>query len=574
MHSTPSTRSLLFLPTLGALLTVLYSLDSYADTWGKTYGGPSADRGQSLCIAKDGGYVVSGTTASFGSGSADVLVLSLDRTGGTRWAKSYGGAQGETRATIAATHDGGFVFAATSSTFTTDTVSGGSAVWVSRLNSLGGIVWQKSYEGSGTDGANAIQQREDGLIVVAGHTSSFGSQTKPNAWIFVLDPAGAIAWQKAYGTNDTETLYDVRATSDGGYIAVGHIGSPATPDAWILKLTPNGTITWQRSLGGPGVEMAYSVREAKDGGFIVVGYTNSAGRGGTDGLVLKLSPSGAKEWAMTYGGPRDEFLRAAVETRDGGYIAAGSTQSFGAGEHDYWLVKLGPKGDVVWQKTFGGLGDDFGTAVQQTPNGEYVAAGTSGSFGAGADDVLLVKVTGQGNIVGCDGSTMACPALRDSSASPAAFSRALADSNASATNSSAAPRGTIGATLESPVAAGYAAQCSPAPADLVILSLDHCPLMPTSGDTITFTSVVKNDGGRRAPASKLSFKVGGETNPQVFDVPELEGCEKYRVRRQVLLGVAQRYRNTVVVDVETSVPESNEANNQRIEEYEVVSESP
>ena len=116
----------------------------------------------------------------------------------------------------------------------------------------------------------------------------------------------------------------------------------------------------------------------------------------------------------------------------------------------------------------------------------------------------------------------------------------------------------------------YVATCFPAKTDLIILSLDRCPVNPTTYDTITFTAVVRNIGGLRSPKSKLSFRVGGETNPQIFELPELEGCQAYKVRRKVVLNTARRYRNTVIVDINNNVAESNEENNLKTDDYNVV----
>jgi hypothetical protein len=115
-------------------------------------------------------------------------------------------------------------------------------------------------------------------------------------------------------------------------------------------------------------------------------------------------------------------------------------------------------------------------------------------------------------------------------------------------------------------------QCEPM-ADLIIESISHEPATPTTVDMITFNVVVKNVGLGAAGPSSLSFRVGGETTPEVYSIPALEADETYTVQRQEQLGVAQAYRNTIIVDVNNDVPESNEANNQQTDRYTVAAPS-
>ncbi len=168
-------------------------------------------------------------------------------------------------------------------------------------------------------------------------------------------------------------------------------------DVWILKLRPDGTVEWQKTYGGDNIDLAYSIRQTKDGGYIVAGWTESFGAGWQDVWVLKLKPDGTVEWQETYGGGGSDEAYCIQETRDGGYIVAGCTTSFveyGA----IWVLKLRDDGAVEWQKTYEGGDIDWANSVQQTTDGGYIVAGWTYSSSSGQCDLLVLRLRPDGAV--------------------------------------------------------------------------------------------------------------------------------------------------------------------------------
>lgn len=163
----------------------------------------------------------------------------------------------------------------------------------------------------------------------------------------------------------------------------------------VVTIEP--TTLWNRTYGGTGDDMAYAVVETSDGGFALAGYTNSSGAGGKDFWLVKTDENGTMEWNQTYGGTGNDEAHALVETSEGGYALAGYTESVGAGADDFWLVKTDELGNMVWNQTYGGTGDEQAYSVVETSDRGYALAGSIHNS-SGPDGMWLVKTDEFGNL--------------------------------------------------------------------------------------------------------------------------------------------------------------------------------
>jgi hypothetical protein len=204
-------------------------------------------------------------------------------------------------------------------------------------------------------------------------------------------------WTKTFGGTNTEEGRAVQPTTDNGYIIAGYTMSygPGDADLFLIKTNNSGTALWTQVYGGTGNDAGYAIQQTRDGGYIVVGYTNSFGAGNYDVYLMKTNAVGETTWTKTYGGDSLERGYAVQQTFDHGYIIAGYTRSFGAGLSDIWLLKTDSLGDTTWTKTYGGAGNDQCYSVDQTADSGYVLTGWSTSFGN--YDVYVIKTYANGD---------------------------------------------------------------------------------------------------------------------------------------------------------------------------------
>jgi len=356
--------------------------------WNATFGGAYTDVAYCVQQTSDSGYIVAGFTESLGAGLADSWLVKTDSNGNMQWNRTYGGASVDETYCVRQASDGGYIVAG----FTKSFGSGNADFWLVKTEVDGALRWSKTYGGIFEDHAYCVQQTSDMGYIMAGFTESFGAGGR-DFWLVKTDSSGNMQWNKTYGGTGSDRAFSVFQTSDGGYIIAGEtdsIGSGSS-DFWMVKTDSVGTAQWNKTYGGTNYDVARSVLQTSDGEYIMVGWTNSFGAGGSDFWLVKTDGFGNQIWSQAYGGMFDEEAYLAQQTSDGGYVIAGSTTTYGLGGWDFWWVKTDANGIMRWNQANGGSADEKAYSVQQTSDGGYIFAGSTESYGAGLADFWVTK---------------------------------------------------------------------------------------------------------------------------------------------------------------------------------------
>lgn len=333
-----------------------------------------------------------------GDGAPDAVSDGLGHDGAgptSAWTARYGTPGSERAFAVAAATGGGFIVAGE-----IGTDKRGTDAWVLRLDDEGDITWQKAYGGGQHDAAHVVRQTQEGGFVVVG--SRGPSNIDPSdVWVLKLDEKGDVTWQKTYGDKHGDQGLCGRQTEDGGYIVGGWaspLASSSGTDAWVLKLDEKGEITWQKTYGGDKGDAVNDIQQTEDGGYVAAGSSSSFGSGGLMGAwVLKLDGDGNIDWQKLYRdgkGAHGYAPSAVYEAEGGGYVVAGQRSTPGASGHgEAWVLRLGGDGDVTWQGTYGGPYNDSASAIRPAEGGGgHIIAGYTDSFVTGARHAWLLKL--------------------------------------------------------------------------------------------------------------------------------------------------------------------------------------
>jgi len=422
------------------LLAIKYP---YAQTpeisWQVALGGSRSEWVYSVSKTADNGFIAGGYTNSDDNGfsvidsSYDCLAMKFSANGIVEWQRTFGGSGNDGVWDIQQISDGSYIGAATTTSNDVDVTGnqGSRDIWIFKLSASGEIIWQQSYGGTGADEVSQIEPTADGGFLIAGVSYSSDGDVNFNhgsqdLWIFKINSVGLIEWQKNLGGTDYEDspsfviredgsfLFSSRTESnDGDVLGLTAAQGDEFPfgDFWIFNLDSNGNMLWQECLGGYAGEGAWSIDECNDGGFVITGYTFSNNgdvsgyNGGGDCWVVKINSQGDILWQNSIGGSGNDAVYSIIETTDGGYAIAGKTPSNDGdvsgnhGSYDAWVIKLSNTGQLMWQKCLGGSEfDGLGSIIELNSGALLVAGGTESSDGdvvgfQGEEDGWIVQLS-------------------------------------------------------------------------------------------------------------------------------------------------------------------------------------
>lgn len=362
--------------------------------WQRSYGGNGSDFLYSVSLTLEGGFVLAGNSTSgegyskreASRGKEDIWILRLSPKGDELWQKTIGGTGRDVVKQIVTLKDGGFIIGGSTDSHPASegTVNigekksdkyGNMDYWVIRLDSSGEIEWERTYGGIYRDELESIIPTQDGGFLVGGHSNSPVSGNKnedgygqTDYWIIKLDKLGNIQWQRTFGGEHDDRLSVIIESIDGHFIAAGNSASGATgnkqsgngkgTDFWLIKIDDAGEVIWEETFDIGQNDVLTSLIENEDGSLLLGGYAQSETtgikstdkKGINDYVAIKIDFDRQIIWQREIGSTGTDILRKVVETRDGGYLLAGTSngttsrdKNSSQGRNDFWVVKLRDK---------------------------------------------------------------------------------------------------------------------------------------------------------------------------------------------------------------------------------------
>ncbi|TPD65403.1 T9SS type A sorting domain-containing protein [Flavobacterium microcysteis] len=400
--------------------------------WEKSYGGKHSDYLFDAQPTPDYGFILAGSSLSKNTGNKtddnngnlDYFIWKMDEKGELDWQKGFGGTGADLLQSIKLTPDGGFILAGTSNSpkglHKKDDCKGLEDFWIIKLNAKGTEQWQRTIGGTGQELLQSIASTSDGGYIIGGTSGSSRSEKEKNGkedmfekkedsrggldyWIVKLDNEGQIEWQKTIGGQYSDELRSIIQTADGGFMLAGSSNSTVSGDKtekrygesdyWVVKTDKFGTIEWQKVYGGEGDEQLKTMLHTSDGNYILAGNSasessgnkNTSNTNGIDFWLLKIDPSGEILWQETYDVGKTDLLASLVENEDGSFLIGGHAMSETSSEkkkdkediNDYVAIKINEKGEEQWRKTVGSNGQDILRKAVRVRDGGYLLAGTS-----------------------------------------------------------------------------------------------------------------------------------------------------------------------------------------------------
>lgn len=365
-----------------------------------TFGGSQLDYSHAMTMAPGNAYISTGPTRSL-SGSNDVYLMKLDINGNAAWVRTYGSPGNEGTQGLARTTDGGFAIGAYSNGFGGGTFD----LYLIKTNSNGVFQWSRVLASPQNDQLSETMETSDQGILMVGTTAVSNN----DMWLVKYSATGTLLWSKRYDLGMHESGFGITELPDGTLLMCGATMPDffgTTDNAVLMRLDAMGNVIWSNVYAGAGAEMGFDVIRGLDGNLYMGGYTTSFGAGSRDMFLMQLGVSGAVNWTRTYGGPGMEFGGYnVVQTSDGGFALGGNTTSFGAGAQDFLLLKTNAGGTLQWARTYGGPSSDYGYEIIEAAPNEFVIHGNTQSFGMGNWDMLIIK-TGANGVIGCNSSTV------------------------------------------------------------------------------------------------------------------------------------------------------------------------
>lgn len=347
------------------------SSTSYCFEWDDIWGGLSADLGTGgIAIDNNGFIYITGDTYSFGSGQYDIYIIKYDPNGNRIWTRFWGTSTQEHASDITLDSSGDIYI-------TGHQGSSGYHLLLLKYNSDGDYQWHSTWDQATWDEGCGVIVDEFGNIYVTGRTTD-------DFVLWKFDSIGGLIWSKI---NTSLQSGLVIGKDESGFI---YTSGTDSNNVYLSKYYPNGTIIWNRFWGGGDTEWVFDIAVDNSSNIYLTGGTYSYGAGGIDTYIIKYNCSGSKLWDITWGTPYDEMCHGIALDNLGNIFLTGDASKQDL-KRDTFIAKFDWNGTLAWDDKWGGLELDDGYGIALDIKGSIYVTGTTNSFGAGDHDVFILK---------------------------------------------------------------------------------------------------------------------------------------------------------------------------------------
>jgi len=315
--------------------------------WQRYYGGSEFDHLEDLKLTLDGGFIaVSGSSSADAGnceliGTRDVWIIKADKSGNIQWEQKYGGTDDDYPTAIIHTLDGGFLI--TGYTASDDHHFKGNHgkkdAFVLKLNKRGKIEWSRLYGGFDDEEADACLEVKDGYIIAADTNSVDADISKQrnnrSIWLFKINKEGNIIWNRVFQKNEDQGVETIVAGPDGGFLLAGFTAVPGmnTEDFYLMKTDDKGLSQWKKTFGGDSRELSCALTTTKDGHYLFAGISGSQDEffeqnlGWWDVWIIEMDKQGEIKRKKHLGGSNYDHVLFIETTKDDDILITGLTDS-------------------------------------------------------------------------------------------------------------------------------------------------------------------------------------------------------------------------------------------------------
>jgi len=336
--------------------------------WTRLYGGPGNDYGYWLDETSDGGFIAVGSY-SWGVGDTDFYLIKTNGDGDTLWTSVFGGDYYDVCRWVYQTPDNGYIVAGLmSSDNNTD-----EDIYIFKTDSLGNLLWDKTYGGDQEDGVVTARPTSDGGYIVLGYTPSFGLGYM-DIWLLKLDSDGDTLWTKTYGSESYDYGGSIIQEPDSGYFVLCNIFQGADNRMTLIRTDADGDSLWSRNYLGIGTS-GKSIIPASGGGYMIMANTLEFGDE-FDIQLLRIDENADSLWSGVYGNVDIDMGNSLWQSDDGGFVICGINGPYF--NEDIYVLKTDAYGDTLWSWTFNGTpyGNDWGSCARPTTGGGVILTGS------------------------------------------------------------------------------------------------------------------------------------------------------------------------------------------------------